>query len=43
MSVPLALAAPVPVQIFATAAGVVKITSVYHARAMIQAGGDILY
>ena len=43
VSLPLALAAPVPVQTFATAAGVVKITSVYHVTAMIQAGGDILY
>jgi L-ascorbate metabolism protein UlaG (beta-lactamase superfamily) len=43
VSVPLALAAPVPVQTFATAAGVVKITPIYHAAAMIQAGGDIIY
>jgi L-ascorbate metabolism protein UlaG (beta-lactamase superfamily) len=43
VSVPLALAVPVPVQTFATAAGVVKITPIYHAAAMIQAGGDIIY
>jgi hypothetical protein len=44
VSVPLALAlaVPVPVQTFATAAGVVKITPIYHAAAMIQAGGDII-
>ena len=43
VSVPLSLAAPVPVQTFATAAGVVKITPIYHAAAMIQAGGDRIY
>jgi hypothetical protein len=43
VSVPLALAAPVPVQTFATAAGVVKVTPIYHAAGMLQAGGDILY
>jgi L-ascorbate metabolism protein UlaG (beta-lactamase superfamily) len=43
VSVPLSLAAPVPVQTFATAAGVVKITPIYHAAAMIQVGGDIIY
>jgi len=42
-SVPLALAAQVPVQIVSTADGVVKITPIYHATAMIQAGGDIIY
>ena len=43
VSVPLVLAVPVPVQTFATAAGVVKITPIYHAAAMIQADGDIIY
>jgi L-ascorbate metabolism protein UlaG (beta-lactamase superfamily) len=39
----LAQAVPVPVQTFATAAGVVKITPIYHAAAMIQAGGGTIY
>jgi len=43
VSVPLALAAQVPAQTFATAAGEVKITPIYHATAMIQAGGDVIY
>jgi L-ascorbate metabolism protein UlaG (beta-lactamase superfamily) len=43
VGLPLALAAQVPVQTFATAAGEVKITPIYHATAMIQAGGDIIY
>jgi L-ascorbate metabolism protein UlaG (beta-lactamase superfamily) len=43
VSVPLAPAAEVPVQTFVTAAGEVKITPIYHATAMIQAGGDIIY
>ena len=38
-----ALAAPVPVQTFATGAGNVQITPIYHATAMIQAGGDRIY
>jgi L-ascorbate metabolism protein UlaG (beta-lactamase superfamily) len=42
-SVPLTLAAQVPAQTFATAAGVVKITPIFHATAMIQAGGDTIY
>ena len=43
VSMPLALAAQVPVQTFATAAGAVKITPIAHATAMIQAGGDTIY
>ena len=43
VSVPLSLTAQVPVQTFATAAGVVKITPIYHATAMIQVGGDTIY
>jgi L-ascorbate metabolism protein UlaG (beta-lactamase superfamily) len=43
LSVPLALAAQVPVQTFPTAAGDVKITPIYHAAVMIQAGGDTIY
>jgi L-ascorbate metabolism protein UlaG (beta-lactamase superfamily) len=42
MAVP-ALAAPVPVQTFATSAGPVKITPIYHAAVMIQAGNDRIY
>ena len=42
ISVPLALAAQVPVQTFATAAGEVKITPIAHATAMIQVGGDVI-
>lgn len=38
-----AIAAPVPVQIFATQAGPVRITPIYHAAAMIEAGGDRIY
>lgn len=36
-------AAPVPVQTFATSAGPVRITPIFHAAAMIQAGGDRIY
>ncbi len=43
VSTPLALLAQVPVQTFPTAAGVVKITPIYHATAMIQAAGDTIY
>jgi L-ascorbate metabolism protein UlaG (beta-lactamase superfamily) len=38
-----AAAAPAPIQTFPTAAGPVKITPIYHATAMIQAGGDTIY
>ena len=38
-----ALSAPGPVQTFATSAGPVKITPIYHAAAMIEAGGDRIY
>jgi len=38
-----ALAAPGPVQTFTTSAGPVKITPIYHAAAMIEAGGDRIY
>lgn len=38
-----AVAAPVPVQSFDTKAGPVKITPIYHAAAMIEAGGDRIY
>lgn len=38
-----AAAAPVPVQTFPTAAGPVKITPIYHATAVIQAGEDTIY
>ncbi len=42
--VPLAaLAAPGPVQTFSTSAGPVKITPIYHAAVMIEAGGDRIY
>jgi len=37
------MAAPVPVQVFATSAGPVEITPIYHASAMIRAGGDTIY
>jgi len=37
------LAAPGPVQTFASSAGPVKITPIYHAAAMIEAGGDRIY
>lgn len=37
------LAAPGPVQVFDTAAGPVEITPIYHACAMIRAGGDTIY
>jgi L-ascorbate metabolism protein UlaG (beta-lactamase superfamily) len=40
---PLMLAAQVPVQTFDTAAGVVKITPIFHAAVMVQAGGDTIY
>ncbi|MFP5204855.1 MAG: MBL fold metallo-hydrolase [Acidobacteriota bacterium] len=36
-------AAPVPVQTFATRAGLVRITPIYHATVMIQGGGDRIY
>jgi L-ascorbate metabolism protein UlaG (beta-lactamase superfamily) len=36
-------AAPVPVQVFPTAAGPVEITPIYHSTAIIQAGGDTIY
>ena len=38
-----ALAAPGPVQVFDTTAGPVEITPIYHACAMIRAGGDTIY
>lgn len=38
-----ALAAPGPVQTFTTKAGPVRITPIYHAAAMIEAGGDKIY
>src|SRR5271168_1506922 len=38
-----AFAAPGPVQTFPTSAGPVKITPIYHAAAMIEAGGDRIY
>lgn len=38
-----AIAAPVPPQVFKTAAGPVEITPIYHASAMIKAGGDTIY
>ncbi len=38
-----ALAAPVPVQIFPTNAGPVRIQPIYHAAAMIEAGGNRIY
>ncbi len=40
---PLALTAQVQVQTFETASGVVKITPIFHAAAMIQVGGDTIY
>ena len=36
-------AAPGPAQTFPTSAGPVKITPIYHAAAMIEAGGDRIY
>jgi L-ascorbate metabolism protein UlaG (beta-lactamase superfamily) len=36
-------ASPVPVQTFETHAGPVRITPIYHATAMIEAGGDRIY
>ncbi len=38
-----AMASPVPVQTFPTAGGPVKITPIYHATAIIQAGGETIY
>jgi len=38
-----AVAAPGPVQSFDTKAGPVRITPIYHAAAMIEAGGDRIY
>jgi L-ascorbate metabolism protein UlaG (beta-lactamase superfamily) len=43
VSMPLSLAAQVPVQTFATTAGAVKITPIFHASAMIQVGADTIY
>lgn len=43
LSMPLALAAQVPVQSFPTHAGAVNITPIFHAAAMLQAGGDTIY
>lgn len=40
---PSVVAAPVPAQVFKTAAGPVEITPIYHASAMIKAGGDTIY
>jgi len=37
------MAAPAPTQVFKTAAGPVEITPIYHATAMIKAGGDTIY
>ena len=37
------IAAPAPVQVFQTAAGPVEITPIYHASAMIKAGGATIY
>ena len=37
------IAAPAPVQVFQTSAGPVEITPIYHASAMIKAGGDTIY
>ena len=42
-AMPAMMAAPVPVQVFQTSAGPVNITPIYHASAMIQAGGDTIY
>jgi L-ascorbate metabolism protein UlaG (beta-lactamase superfamily) len=36
-------AAPVPVQVFKTAAGPVEITPIFHASVMIKAGNDTIY
>lgn len=36
-------AAPVPVQTFNTSAGAVQITPIFHASAMINAGGETIY
>ncbi len=38
-----ALASPIPVQVFPTNAGPVRIQPIYHAAAMIEAGGDRIY
>ncbi len=38
-----ALAGPVPVQVFPTNAGPVRIQPIYHAAATIEAGGDRIY
>lgn len=37
------MAEPVPVQTFQTSAGPVEITPIYHATAMVRAGGDTIY
>ena len=37
------IAAPVPTQVFKTAAGPVEITPIFHATATIKAGGDTIY
>lgn len=39
----IAFASPVPVQVFPTGSGPVRITPIYHATAMIEAGGDRIY
>jgi L-ascorbate metabolism protein UlaG (beta-lactamase superfamily) len=36
-------AAPIPAQVFSTSAGPVEITPIFHASAMIKAGGDTIY
>lgn len=43
LAAPALLAAPVPMQVFKTAAGPVEITPIFHACAMIKAGGDTIY
>ena len=43
LAAPALLAAPVPAQVFKTAAGPVEITPIFHACAMIKAGGDTIY
>jgi L-ascorbate metabolism protein UlaG (beta-lactamase superfamily) len=37
------MAAPVPAQVFQTAAGPVEITPIFHASVMIKAGGETIY
>lgn len=43
MAAPSLLAAPVPAQVFKTSAGPVEITPIFHASAIIRAGGDTIY